>query len=167
MSGMHLLPIYYTTTVHSRKRKKASKVSKSMQEAQRKHDKFLKSMGLDSRSSAGLEQRPSKAWVTGSSPVESTNKRSVAQSGSASALGAEGHRFKSYRSDQKGLPPKTERVSKAFPSENIHDKDWSPCPKKPAPINTGNHVIGQAYNKGNYQVLSTMEVGDHMTGKRR
>jgi len=28
-------------------------------------------------------------------------------------------------------------------------------------------VIGQAYNKGNYQVLSTMEVGDHMTGKRR
>ena len=139
MSGMHLLPIYYTTTVHSRKRKKSRKVSKSMQEAQRKHDKFLKSMGI----------------------------RSVAQSGSASALGAEGHRFKSYRSDQKGHPPKTERVSKAFPSENIHDKDWSPCPKKPAPINTGNHVIGQAYNKGNYQVLSTMEVGDHMTGKRR
>ena len=107
MSGMHLLPIYYTTTVHSRKRKKASKVSKSMQEAQRKHDKFLKSMGISTE-----------------------KKRSVAQSGSASALGAEGHRFKSYRSDQKGLPPKTERVSKAFPSENILDKDWSPCPKK-------------------------------------
>ena len=144
MSGMHLLPIYYTTTVHSRKRKKSRKVSKSMQEAQRKHDKFLKSMGI------GTEK-----------------KRSVAQSGSASALGAEGHRFKSYRSDQKGHPPKTERVSKAFPSENIHDKDWSPCPKKPAPINTGNHVIGQAYNKGNYQVLSSSEVKDDMTGKRR
>ena len=145
MSGMHLLPIYYTTTVHSRKRKKSRKVSKSMQEAQRKHDKFLKSMGI------GTEK----------------NTRSVAQSGSASALGAEGHRFKSYRSDQKGHPPKTERVSKAFPSENIHDKDWSPCPKKPAPINTGNHVIGQAYNKGNYQVLSSSEVKDDMTGKRR
>ena len=144
MSGMHLLPIYYTTTVHSRKRKKASKVSKSMQEAQRKHDKFLKSMGISTE-----------------------KKRSVAQSGSASALGAEGHRFKSYRSDQKGHPPKTERVSKAFPSENIYDKDWSPCPKKPAPINTGNHVIGQAYNKGNYQVLSSSEVKDDMTGKRR
>ena len=144
MSGMHLLPIYYTTTVHSRKRKKSRKVSKSMQEAQRKHDKFLKSMGI------GTEK-----------------KRSVAQSGSASALGAEGHRFKSYRSDQKGHPPKTERVSKAFPSENIYDKDWSPCPKKPAPINTGNHVIGQAYNKGNYQVLSSSEVKDDMTGKRR
>ena len=144
MSGMHLLPIYYTTTVHSRKRKKSRKVSKSMQEAQRKHDKFLKSMGISTE-----------------------NKRSVAQSGSASALGAEGHRFKSYRSDQKGHPPKTERVSKAFPSENIHDKDWSPCPKKTAPINTGNHVIGQAYNKGNYQVLSSSEVKDDMTGKRR
>ena len=127
MSGMHLLPIYYTTTVHSRKRKKSRKVSKSMQEAQRKHDKFLKSMGI------GTEK-----------------KRSVAS-----------------RSDQKGLPPKTERVSKAFPSENILDKDWSPCPKKPAPINTGNHVIGQAYNKGNYQVLSSSEVKDDMTGKRR
>ena len=145
MSGMHLLPIYYTTTVHSRKRKKSRKVSKSMQEAQRKHDKFLKSMGISTEK----------------------NTRSVAQSGSASALGAEGHRFKSYRSDQKGHPPKTERVSKAFPSENIHDKDWSPCPKKPAPINTGNHVIGQAYNKGNYQVLSSSEVKDDMTGKRR
>ena len=145
MSGMHLLPIYYTTTVHSRKRKKSRKVSKSMQEAQRKHDKFLKSMGISTEK----------------------NKRSVAQSGSASALGAEGHRFKSYRSDQKGHPPKTERVSKAFPSENIYDKDWSPCPKKPAPINTGNHVIGQAYNKGNYQVLSSSEVKDDMTGKRR
>ena len=145
MSGMHLLPIYYTTTVHSRKRKKSRKVSKSMQEAQRKHDKFLKSMGISTEK----------------------NTRSVAQSGSASALGAEGHRFKSYRSDQKGRPPKTERVSKAFPSENIHDKDWSPCPKKPAPINTGNHVIGQAYNKGNYQVLSSSEVKDDMTGKRR
>ena len=145
MSGMHLLPIYYTTTVHSRKRKKSRKVSKSMQEAQRKHDKFLKSMGISTEK----------------------NTRSVAQSGSASALGAEGHRFKSYRSDQKGHPPKTERVSKAFPSENIYDKDWSPCPKKPAPINTGNHVIGQAYNKGNYQVLSSSEVKDDMTGKRR
>jgi len=50
---------------------------------------------------------------------------------------------------------------------SIHDKDWSPCPKKPTHINTGNHVIGQAYNKGNYQVLSSSEVKDDMTGKRR
>ena len=144
MSGMHLLPVYYTTTNHKVGRKKSRKLTKSMEEAMQRHDKFLKKMGLSTEI-----------------------KRSVAQSGSASALGAEGHRFKSYRSDQKGLPPKTERVSKAFPSENIHDKDWSPCPKKPAPINTGNHVIGQAYNKGNYQVLSSSEIKDDMTGKRR
>jgi len=28
-------------------------------------------------------------------------------------------------------------------------------------------VIGQAYNKGNYQVLSSSEIKDDMTGKRR
>ncbi len=77
MSGMHLLPIYYTTTVHSRKRKKSRKISKSMQEAQRKHDKFLKSMGI------GTEK-----------------KRSVAQSVSVASLLSDCHRFISDRSDQ-------------------------------------------------------------------
>ena len=139
MSGMHLLPIYYTTTVHSRKRKKSRKVSKSMQEAQRKHDKFLKSMGI----------------------------RSVAQSGSASALGAEGHRFESYRSDQKGRTPKTESVAKQIPQKKIQDMDWSPCPKKTTPTLSGDYIVGQAYNKGNYQVLSKRDAADESTGKRR
>ena len=39
MSGMHLLPVYYTTT-NTRKRK-ANKKSKSLIEAERKHAKFL------------------------------------------------------------------------------------------------------------------------------
>ena len=126
MSGMHMLPVYYTTT-NTRKRKK-SKKTQSQIAAEKEHEKFLKKMGIGSRSSVGSEQRSSKPWVTGSSPVESaksqtrssvwsertahngyvtgsnpvgsTNKRSVAQSGSASALGAEGQRFKSSRSDQ-------------------------------------------------------------------
>ena len=98
MSGMHLLPVYYTTT-SNRKRKKQKK-SKSLLAAEKEHAKFLKRMGVGSRSSVGSEQRSSKPWVTGSSPVESASKRSVAQSGSASALGAEGQRFKSSRSDQ-------------------------------------------------------------------
>ena len=98
MSGMHLLPVYYSTT-NTRKRKQKKK-SKSVLEAERKHAKFLKKMGIGSRSSVGSEQRSSKPWVTGSSPVESANKRSVAQSGSASALGAEGRRFKSVCPDQ-------------------------------------------------------------------
>jgi len=42
MSGMHLLPMYYTTT-NTRKRK-ANKKSKSLIEAERKHAKFLKSI---------------------------------------------------------------------------------------------------------------------------
>ena len=85
MSGMHMLPVYYTTT-NTRKRKKRKK-TQSQIAAEKEHAKFLKKMGLDSRK------------ITGSSSVKNTNKRSVAQSGSASALGAEGQRFKSSHSD--------------------------------------------------------------------
>ena len=98
MSGMHLLPVYYTTT-SNRKRKKQKK-SKSILAAEKEHAKFLKRMGVGSRSSVGSEHRSSKPRVTGSSPVESTNSRSVAQPGSASALGAEGREFESLRPDQ-------------------------------------------------------------------
>ena len=71
MSGMHLLPVYYSTT-NTRKRKQKKKTA-SVLEAERQHAKFLKKMGIGSRSSVGSEQRSSKPWVTGSSPVESTN----------------------------------------------------------------------------------------------
>ena len=40
MSGMHLMPVYYST-LNTRKRKKGKK-SKSLLEAERKHEKFLK-----------------------------------------------------------------------------------------------------------------------------
>ncbi len=75
MSGMHLLPSYYSTT-NTKKRKK-SKKSKSLIAAEKEHEKFLKRMGVCSRSSVGVEQRSSKPWVTGSSPVESTNSKPV------------------------------------------------------------------------------------------
>ena len=65
---MHLLPVYYSTT-NTRKRKQ-NKKSASVLEAERQHAKFLKKMGIGTRSSAGLEQRPSKPWVAGSSPAE-------------------------------------------------------------------------------------------------
>jgi hypothetical protein len=65
---MHLLPVYYSTT-NTRKRKQKKKPA-SVLEAERQHAKFLKKMGIGTRSSVGLEQRPSKPWVTGSSPVE-------------------------------------------------------------------------------------------------
>ena len=91
MSGMHMLPVYYTTT-NTRKRKKRKK-TQSQIAAEKEHAKFLKKMGLDSRK------------ITGSSSVKNTNKRSVAQPGSASALGAEGQRFKSSHSDQSFYDP--------------------------------------------------------------
>jgi hypothetical protein len=98
MSGMHLLPSYYSTT-NTKKRKK-SKKSKSLIAAEKEHEKFLKRMGVGSRSSAGIEQRSSKPWVTGSSPVESANKRSVGKSGNPPHLGCGDQRFESSRSDQ-------------------------------------------------------------------
>ena len=47
MSGMHLLPIYYTRTIHKR-RKKPRKMTKSMEASLREHEKFLKKMGVSS-----------------------------------------------------------------------------------------------------------------------
>ena len=73
MSGMHMLPVYYTTT-NTRKRKK-SKKTQSQIAAEKEHEKFLKKMGIGSRSSVGSEQRSSKPWVTGSSPVESAKSQ--------------------------------------------------------------------------------------------
>ena len=68
MSGMHLLPVFYSTT--NTKKRKVRKKTQSLLAAERAHEKYLKKMGIGSRSSVGLEQRSSKPWVTGSSPVE-------------------------------------------------------------------------------------------------
>ena len=46
MSGMHMLPVYYTTT-NTRKRKK-SKKTQSQIAAEKEHEKFLKKMGINS-----------------------------------------------------------------------------------------------------------------------
>ena len=137
---MHILPSYFTTT-NTRKRKK-SKKPKSLIEAERQHAKFVKkTVGI--RSSVGIEQRSSKPWVTGSSPVECANKRSVAQPGSASALGAEGQKFKSSHSDQ-------------IPLSN--DIPVGVAPKKE--LIPHNFTIAPAYNKGPYQVISKSNIKD-------
>lgn len=98
MSGMHLLPVYYSTT-NTRKRKQKNK-SKSVLEAERKHAKFLKKMGYNGPVVQRSEPAAHNGVVVGSNPAGPTNKRSVAQPGSASALGAEGQGFKSSHSDQ-------------------------------------------------------------------
>ena len=149
MSGMHLLPVYYSTT-NNRKRKQKKKTA-SVLEAERQHEKFLKKMGIGSRSSVGLEQRPSKPWVTGSSPVESTN-RARSSVGRASGLQPEGRRFDPARLHQ------------------IDTSSWTPCTKEDNSYKldiSNQYVIGQAYNKGGLQVLSKTEQSDPTTGKRR
>ena len=48
MSGMHLLPVYFTTTNHKTGQKKPRKKSKKMEAALKEHEKFLKKMGVSS-----------------------------------------------------------------------------------------------------------------------
>ena len=138
---MHILPVYFTTT-RTRKRKKSKKPA-SLIEAERQHAKFIKKMGIGIRSSVGIEQRSSKPWVTGSSPVECANERSVAQSGSAPALGAGGQRFESSLSDQ--IP-----LSDDIPVGIAPKKELIPH----------NFTIAPAYNKGPYQVISKSNIKD-------
>tara|TARA_Y100000996_G_C21973318_1_gene417392 strand:+ start:24 stop:377 length:354 start_codon:yes stop_codon:yes gene_type:complete len=114
MSGMHLMPVYYSTT--STRRRKKKKKTASVLEAERQHEKFLKKMGV---------------------------KRSVAQSGSASALGAEGQGFKSSHSDQ--LPLSNDIPVGVTPKRKIHEH---------------NFTIAPAYNKGAYQVISKKDIKD-------
>jgi hypothetical protein len=97
MSGMHLLPVYYSTT-NTRKRKQ-NKKSASVLEAERQHTKFLKKMGLGGRSSVG---RAGALQASGQrfDPARLHHSRSLAQSGSAPALGAGGQKFESSNSDQ-------------------------------------------------------------------
>ena len=95
---MHMLPSYFTTT-NTKKRKKKNK-SKSLIAAEKEHERFLRRMGIGSRSSVGSEQPPSKRQVVGSSPTEIANKRSVGKSGNPPHLGCGDQRFESSRSDQ-------------------------------------------------------------------
>ena len=112
-----MLPSYYTTT--STKKRKQKKKSKSLIAAEKEHEKFLKRMGVSSRSSVGSEHRSSKPRVTGSSPVESTNSRSLAQPGSAPALGAGGQRFESSNSDQLYNPTMAKKKENVYTGTEI------------------------------------------------
>ena len=116
MSGMHLLPVYYSTT-NTRKHKQKKK-SKSLLEAERKHNKFLKKMGIGTRSSVGVEQRSSKPWVTGSSPVECTNNVGGCSSvhGRADASQTSGQEFDSPHLHQDQFYHK----SSAKPEPNVY-----------------------------------------------
>src|SRR5210317_1790661 len=122
MSGMHLLPVYYTST-NLKTRKKKRKVTAAMQKAEQEHQKFLKRVGYTPKENKQEDFKPlrlDKLWNN------YDNRVSIPTS------------------DKIGNGLKTSR-----------------------PTYTGSAVIGQAYNKGGLQVLSTSEVNDPSTGKRR
>ena len=119
MSGMHLLPVYYTTTNHKQRRKKPRKMSKGREEALRKHEKFLKKMGVSSNPIV-REPPPLK--------LDEPKSRSI------------------YESIGDGIGNGFKKSRHALSSD---------------------YIIGQAYNKGNLQVLSKSDSADASTGKRR
>ena len=131
------MPAYYTTN-SSRSRKK-KKVNPSKYEAAwRKHNKFLKSVR-----SPVITLDEYVDYVNGKSPKP---KRNVEDTLSTTES-------KSYRRETPDIPSAGSMVGVAT--------------KKTPLVYNGDFVIGQAYNKGGYQVLSESEVKDPMTGKRR
>ena len=79
MSGMHLMPVYYST-LNTRKRKKGKK-SKSLLEAERKHAKFLKKiMGTSGGANGtigvseyqGESHRPAEGSIPSLPPTSNT-----------------------------------------------------------------------------------------------
>ena len=116
MSGMHLLPVYYSTT-NTRKRKQKKK-SKSVLEAERKHAKFLKKMGYNGPVVQRSEPAAHNGVVAGSNPAGPT-KRSLAQSGSAPALGAGGQKFESSNSDQFYNPSMAKKPENVYTGTEI------------------------------------------------
>jgi hypothetical protein len=121
MSGMHLLPVYWTTT--NQKKRKPKKITASMQKAQAEHEKFLKRVGYVPKEERGYGNT----------------------------------------SDSKPLSRSSTPCSPAIPTSDKVGNGFV----KEIPVYTGNAVIGQAYNKGGLVVLSSSEVNDPSTGKRR
>ena len=148
MSGMYLLPVYYTTT--NNKKRKASKKTQSQLAAECDHQKFLKKMGIGSRSSVGSEQRSSKPWVTGSSPVESTKS----QTRSSVWLERTAHNGYVAGSNPAGS---TNNV--------LYDSSMS---KKPENVYTGTEIIGIAQmHKSNAVPVRNKKSAEEVAKMRR
>ena len=64
MSGMHLLPVYYTST-NLKTRKKKRKTTAAMQKAEQEHQKFLKRVGYTPKETRQEDFKPlrlDKLW---------------------------------------------------------------------------------------------------------
>ena len=139
---MALLPAYYTTN-NTRKRKQKKINPSKFEDAWRKHNKFLKSIR---------------------SPVITLDEYIDYVHGRGSVMVA--RRTPNPQAEVRLLAPAPvyRRETPHIPS---HDSGVGVALKTERPVYSGNAVIGQAYNKGGYQVLSTSEANDPATGKRR
>ena len=111
---MGLMPVYYTTTKLSGRKKSSVR----NQRLNKEHEKWLRSMGID------------KPWKPKSEPLPLARAK----------------KSERYQSVGNGIG-------------NGYVKTTSTL--------SGDYVIGQAYNKGNLQVLSKTDSADASTGKRR
>jgi len=68
MSGMHMLPVYYTTTNHKRRKKKT--VTQAMKKAQAEHAKFLKKVGYVPKADRAKIESTSKSHIV--KPISKT-----------------------------------------------------------------------------------------------
>ena len=110
---MGLMPIYYTTTKLSGRRKSSVRERRLRDD----HEKWLKTMGID------------KPWK----PKKELLKKSAKKT-------------ERYRSVGNGIGNGFVKTRHTL---------------------SGDYIIGQAYNKGNLQVLSKTDSADASTGKRR
>jgi hypothetical protein len=134
---MPLLPVYYTTTKYSRRKKKVN--PQKYETEWRKHNKFLKRMQL--------------------SPI--TLQEYVD--------GCFGKVKKSTKVDTWKPDPVFRRPVEYIPSHGVKgvpDSSFKRTEEYKYQVSQ-NYIIGQAYNKGGWQVLSRAEADDPNTGKRR
>ena len=110
---MGLMPIYYTTTKLSGRRKSSVRERRLRDD----HEKWLKTMGID------------KPWKPKKEPLKISAKKT-----------------ERYQSVGNGIGNGFVKTTSAL---------------------SGEYIIGQAYNKGNLQVLSKSDSADASTGKRR
>ena len=112
---MHLVGPYMTTTVYSRKKSKPKNKTQAQLQSEAKHEKYLRKMGVHPDQRKEVQNKFNKGdkcygSTAGSNPVRqgsipcspAISYRGLAQSGSAPALGAGGHKFESYSPDQYG-----------------------------------------------------------------
>ena len=141
--SMHILPVYYTTTNH-KKRKKKTLNSAKYENACRQHNKFLKRHGLGSPIS--LQQY-----------IDNIHGRVRIDSKQHTELSMCSYDEVPRRSSTRDIPS----VSLSLKPNSIEGS------RVERPCYDGDAVIGQAYNKGGLQVLTSLESKDPTTGKRR